>query len=236
MHTLGDVMAELEKKGSEKTRKTYARHGIPDNMFGVSVADLKVIAKKIKGEQDLALELYDTGNYDAQYLAGIVADGSQMSKKQLESWAKNACCGTISEYSVPGVVCESEHARDLAAKWIDAKKEAVASSGWCVYAGIVAITPDDELDQKEIKSLLDRVTKTIHDAANRVRYTMNGFVIAVGSYVEPLLSQAKAAAKKIGKVEVHMGDTACKVPLATQYIEKIESAGRVGKKRKTVKC
>jgi hypothetical protein len=65
---------------------------------------------------------------------------------------------------------------------------------------------------------------------------MNAFVIAVGTYVKPLLKQAKAAAKKIGAVSVDMGDTACKVPLASAYIERVEAVGRVGKKRKTIKC
>lgn len=236
MNTVSDVMAELEKKGSEKTRATFARHGITGDVYGVSVADLKVIAKKIKGNQVLACELYDTGNYDAMYLAGLVADGSQMTKKQLEAWAKNATCGMISEYTVPWVACESPHARQLANKWIDSKKDSIASSGWCTWAGIVATRPDDELDLEEINGLLNRVVKQIGDAPNSVRYTMNGFVISVGSYVRPLLKAAKAAAKKLGKVSVDMGDTACKVPLATEYIEKVESMGRVGKKRKTMKC
>ena len=64
---------------------------------------------------------------------------------------------------------------------------------------------------------------------------MNAFVIAVGAHVKPLLQHAKQAAKAIGTVSVDMGDTACKVPLASAYIEKIETAGRVGKKRKTIK-
>ncbi len=76
----------------------------------------------------------------------------------------------------------------------------------------------------------------IADAPDKVRYVMNNFVIAVGSYVKPMLKQAKQAAKTIGTVSVDMGDTACKVPNATAYIKKIESAGRVGKKRKSVKC
>ncbi len=63
-----------------------------------------------------------------------------------------------------------------------------------------------------------------------------GFVIAVGTYVKPLLKKAKAVAKTIGTVSADMGDTACKVPLASAYIEKVETAGRIGKKRKTIKC
>ncbi|MDF1742241.1 MAG: DNA alkylation repair protein [Gimesia sp.] len=236
MKTVSQVMTELKKKGSAQTRKTYARHGIPDEMFGVSIANLKVIAKTIKGNQSLACELYETGNYDAMYLAGIVADGSQMTKKQLESWVKNATCAMISEYTVPGVAGESPHAETLAMKWIDSRKKSIASSGWCTYAGVLATRPDEELDLAEIKSLLNRIAKDIQNAPNKVRYTMNGFVIAAGAYVKPLLKQAKQVAKKIGAVSVDMGDTACKVPLASAYIEKIEKAGRVGKKRKTVKC
>ena len=96
--------------------------------------------------------------------------------------------------------------------------------------------PDEELDLKEIEGLLGRVTKEIHEAPNCVRYCMNSFVIAVGAAVKPLLAKAKAAAKQIGKVEVDMGNTACKVPAAVEMIAKIESMGRVGKKRKTMKC
>ena len=92
------------------------------------------------------------------------------------------------------------------------------------------------MDLVQIKDLLNVVVKEIDSAQNRVRYTMNGFVIAVGAYVKPLLKQAKQAAKKIGLVSVDVGDTACKVPLASAYIEKIETAGRVGKKRKTIRC
>ncbi len=65
---------------------------------------------------------------------------------------------------------------------------------------------------------------------------MNGFVISVGSYVKPLSKQAKTVAKKIGKVNVDLGGTSCKVPLATEYIEKVQKSGRAFKKRKTIKC
>ena len=229
-------MAALKKKGSAQTRKTFARHGVACDVFGVKVADLKVIAKQIKGNQELACELYETGNVDAMYLAGIVADGKQMNKRLLNAWAKNAPWQMIAEYTVPGVAVESGHGRDLAMKWIKSKSESIASTGWCTYSGVLATVPDDELDLAEIKDLLKQIEKTIHQTSDRIRYTMNGFVISVGGYVKPLSKAAKATAKKIGKVEVDMGDTACKVPLATEYITKMESAGRAFKKRKTIKC
>jgi 3-methyladenine DNA glycosylase AlkD len=236
MQTVEQVMAELKKKGDPKTRATLLRHGAPDDILGVKIAELKTIAKKIKGNQELACQLYETGNSDAMYLAGIVADGSRMSKGQLEAWARDATWHMLSQYTVPGVAAESPHARELALKWIKSKNELVASGGWNTYAGILATRPDEELDLAEIEGLLDHVAQHIHSAANDVRCTMNAFVIAVGAYVKPLLRKAKRVAQAIGTVDVDMGDTACKVPLASAYIQKIESAGRVGKKRKTIKC
>jgi 3-methyladenine DNA glycosylase AlkD len=238
MATVASIMAELKKQGTEQTRKIYARHGMAtDNMFGVSIADLKLIARKIKGQQALAMELSATGNVDAMYLAGMVADGSLMTKAELNDWAEGAAnLQMIAEYTVPWLAVENRHARELALQWMKSKKERLAASGWCTYAGLVATQPDEALDLAEIAGLLNMVVRGISSAPNRVRYTMNGFVIAVGSYVKPLLKQAKATARQIGTVSVEMGETACKVPLATAYIEKIEAAGRVGQKRKTIRC
>jgi len=238
MPTAASILADLKSKGKENTRKIYARHGMAaDRIYGVSTADMKPIAKTIKKQQALALDLYATGIMDAMYLAGMVADGSQMTRKQLNEWAEGAAhMQMIAEYTVPWVAVDSEHARGLAIEWMHSKKEHVASAGWCTYSGLVATRPDAALDLKEIESLLATAVKEIPTAQNRVRHTMNGFVISVGSYVKPLLNQAKAAARQIGSVEVDMGDTACKVPLATAYIEKVEAAGRVGQKRKTIRC
>jgi 3-methyladenine DNA glycosylase AlkD len=233
---LADVMAELEKLGNETTKKTWLRHGATEPLFGVKIGDMKGLLKKLKGRQDLALELYATGNLDAMYFAGLLADGAQMSKKELESWAKAARWQMIAEYTVPWVAAEHPDARAIALKWMDAKQEPVACAGWNTYSGIVSMRPDSELDLAEIESLLERITKEIDGAKNRVRYCMNGFVMAVGAAVKPLLAKAKATAKKLGKVEVDFGDTACKMPVALETIEKIEKLGKVGQKRKTMKC
>jgi 3-methyladenine DNA glycosylase AlkD len=238
MSTVATVMAELKKKGSEQTRKIYARHGMATReMFGVSIADLKPIAKKLKGQQALACQLYETGNVDAMYLAGMVANGAQMTEKQLSDWAEGATgAQMISEYTVAWVALDHPQAREVAKKWIKSKKEHVAAAGWCTYSGLLATKPDNELDLDEIEELLATIEKEIHNAPNRARHTMNNFVIAVGTYVTPLLKQAKASAKKIGTISVDVGDTACTIRQATEQIQKIEAANQIGKKRKTIRC
>ena len=142
----------------------------------------------------------------------------------------------ISEFTVPWVASGSKHGHDLALEWIDAESETVAAAGWSTLSSLVATKADEDLDLDEIQAILKRVTRSIHQQPNRVRHTMNAFVISVGCYVEPLTSAAKATAIKVGKVAVNMGGTACKVPFALDYIQKAEDRGTLGKKRKTAKC
>lgn len=238
MATSDSIMAELKKKGTEKNRKTYARHGMdPARLYGVSVADLKLIARTIKRQQDVACALLDTGNMDAMYLAGMVADGARVTRAQLEKWVETAGgLQMISEYTIPWLAVEHPEGRALAVEWTGSNKEHIATSGWCTYSGLVAVTPDEKLDLAEIEKLLAKITKEIHSTQNRVRHTMNNFVISVGTYVQPLSSSAKAVAARIGNVSVDMGDTACKVPLASANIEKAEAMGKLGQKRKTIRC
>lgn len=238
MPTAASIVATLKSKGKEQTRKIYARHGMDEKrVLGVSVADLKLIAKTIKGQQQLACELYETGIMDAMYLAGMVADGAKLTATQLNDWLDRAAgLQMISEYTVPWLTVENAQARTLALKWMKSKKEHIAAAGWCTYGGLLALKPDAELDLAEVEELLNTVVKQIHKAPNRVRQTMNLYVISVGGYVKPLIDKAKAAARQIGLVTVDMGETACKVPDALAYIEKMESMGRIGKKRKTMRC
>ena len=234
--TAQQIMNELEKKGSPSIKKIFLNHGASEPMYGVKIADLKVIQKKVKRDHNLAMELFDTGNYDAMYLAGLIADESKMSKKDIQQWAEKSTSSGISEYTVAWVAAESEFGWELGMQWIDSPKEKIASTGWNTLAGVIAMKPDNELDMGTIKKLLQRIVKEIHSAPNRVRYTMNGFVIGVGAYIKELTKEAIETSKKIGTVYVDMGGTACVVPSAGDYIKKMEAKGSIGKKKKTVKC
>jgi 3-methyladenine DNA glycosylase AlkD len=234
--SLKEVMAELKKLGTEQTKKTFLRHGAREPYFGVKVGDMKTIQKKVKEDYELSLQLYDTGNSDAMYLAGLIADPGKMTKADLKKWVRGAYFNMLAGYTVPWVASESRFGRELALEWMDSDEEMISTAGWSTYASLVSIKPDDELDLAEIERLLNRAKNEIGSAPNRTRYAMNNFVISVGGYVAPLTAKAKAVAKALGTVEVDMGDTSCNVPLAYDYITKIEKMGRVGQKRKSARC
>lgn len=234
--TLQEVMTELESYGDERTKKTLMTHGAKEPFYGVKVADLKKILKKTKKNHELSLELYGTGNSDAMYLAGLMADEKQISKADLNKWVKNAYWSYLSEYAVPWVAAETDFGFQLGLEWIESKEETIASAGWSTLSSYAAVNEDEKIDLEAYRALLDRAEKEIHQAQNRVKYTMNQFVISIGSYVKDLTDHAVAVGERIGKVTVDMNGTACKVPLATTYIQKVIDKDRVGKKRKTARC
>jgi len=234
--TKEEVLKELESYGNENTKRIFINHGAREPFFGVKVQDLKKIVKKIKKNYQLSLELFDSGNSDAMYLAGLIADEKKMTKDDLKKWANGAYWYMISEYTVAWIASESQYGLELALEWIESDKNTIAAAGWSTLSNLVALKKDEELDIKLIKELLQRIEDTIHGQSNRVKYTMNGFVISVGAYVKELTDLSMQTAEKIGKVEVFMGNTSCKVPFAPEYLQKIIDKGRVGKKKKTARC
>ena len=233
--TANEVVAELKTYATAQTKRMWMTHGAKEPCLGVKVEDMKKIQKRVKTDYKLALDLYDTGIADAMYLAGLIADDAKMTKKDLQKWVEGASWGMVAEYTVPWVASGGPHGREMALKWMDSKDEAIASAGWGTYSSMVAIREDAELDLAEIKALLQRVAKTIEQQPNRVKYVMNGFVIAVACYVEPLHKLAVDTAKGIGKVKVDLVG-ACKIPFAPEQIGKFAARSAIGKKRKSPKC
>lgn len=236
MSAVASILSELEKMGTAQTKKTWLNHGAREPIYGVKVQDMKTIQKRIKKDYLLSLDLYRSGVGDAMYLAGLISDPMKMTKEDLQEWADQASWAMVSEYTVPWAASESRFGRELALTWIDDADPRLRATGWNTYGAVLSLKKDEELDIKEIESLLNRIIKEIHGEEERVKYTMNNFVIATGTYVAPLLAKAKATAVKMGVVTVDMGNTECKVPGALPYIEKAEAAGKVGKKKKTVFC
>lgn len=171
--TAAEVMDQLKPLGRDTYKKVLRTHGVPEPVFGVKIEDLKKIQKRIKKDYQLALDLYDTGVYDAMYLAGLIADDARMTRKDLRRWLAGARCAALCEYTVPWVAAGSPHGHDLALEWIESDKEDVAAAGWATLGSLLSIKDNADLDLAELKQLLQRVRKTIHQQPNRVRYVLH---------------------------------------------------------------
>ena len=234
--TVQDVLNEIKRYGNAQTKNILMRHGAQEPFDGVKVQDLKKIRKKTGHDHSLALSLFDTGHSDAMYLAGLISEPHQMTKGQLDTWARRAYWYMLSEYTVPWTAADGPHGFEMGKKWISSAKENIASSGWSTLSNLAITKADEDLDLDFYKRQLAIAAREIHQAQNRVRYTMNAFVMAAGISLRDLHQEALRAAEKIGAVRVDMGGTSCKIPLAADYIQKAVSKGKLGYKKKQAVC
>ena len=215
--TLEEALSALEAAGSEQTRKTYARHGVDIPMFGVSFAALKSIAKRIKVDHELALALWQTGNYDARNLAVKVVDPEKMTRADLDRWSLDPTAAMCSSY-VAYVAADGPHAHACVERWLKARHEGQRTIGWKLVGALAML--DQALADSWFEQRLAAIERLIQTAPNHEREAMNQTLIAIGCRNPELRASATALAKRLGKVEVDHGDTACKTPDAASSIAK----------------
>jgi len=230
------VMMELEALGKERTKKTYISNGAIDPLFGVATGAMKPIAKKIKKNQPLADQLYATGNYDAMYFAGVIADPMKMTESDFERWIDGAYFYMLSDFVVAVTLAETEIAQDVADKWIASGEELKMSAGWSCYCWLLGNRPDTEFSTSKISDMLDQVKNTIHNSPDRTKSAMNNFVYTVGISYLPQHDKAVETAKAIGPVEIRRDKKKNSILLASENIQKDVDRGLLGFKRKHVRC
>lgn len=217
------VLKQLAALGSEQARKTYRRHGVAGELYGVSYADLGKLVKKIRVDQNLAESLWKSGNHDARVLATMIAEPAKMSERTLDSWV-HAVDNYVLADAVAGLASRTRFARRKMEKWTASSDEWVGRIGWAVLARLAM--GDSDLTDSDFERYLAEIERRIHRSRNRVRDAMNMAVIAIGLRGAALETKAVSAAERIGKVDVDHGETACRTPNAVEYIQKAKTSRR----------
>ncbi|MCS1382907.1 DNA alkylation repair protein [Lysinibacillus sphaericus] len=230
------VMQELEALGKERTKKIYMSNGAQEPLFGVATGAMKPIAKKIKLNQPLAEALYATGNYDAMYFAGIIAEPKAMTESDFERWIDGAYFYMLSDYVVAVTLAEADIAQQVADKWIASGEELKMSAGWSCYCWLLGNRPDVEFSESKMANMLEMVKSAIHNSPERTKSAMNNFLHTVGVSYVPLHDKALATAQQIGPVELKKNNKKSSFLHAYESIQKEVERGRIGFKRKYVRC
>lgn len=230
------VMQELEALGKERIKKTYMSNGAQEPLFGVATGAMKPLAKQIKKNQPLAEQLYATGNYDAMYFAGIIADPMIMTEADFDRWMDRAYFYMLSDYVVAVTLAETEMAQAVADKWIASGEELKMSAGWSCYCWLLGNRADASFDTVKIESMLEQVKDTIHDSPERSKSAMNNFIYTVGVSYLPSHDKAVEIAKAVGPVEIKRDKKKSSILLASDNIQKEIERGKIGFKRKYVRC
>ncbi|MEW5870827.1 MAG: DNA alkylation repair protein [Chloroflexota bacterium] len=214
---VNEVIQALQAYGTEQNRKVYRRHGVGENQFGVSFANLKALKKQIKTDHALAQQLWASGNHEARLLALMIADPQAATLELLQVWVQDLDNYVITD-AFSAFASQTPFARQLMARWTEEDGEWVGQAGWDLLAHLAM--KDAQLPEAFFEPYLNTIEAEIHTRKNRVRHAMNSALIAIGIRTPALEQQALAAAQHIGKVQVDHGQTSCKTPDATAYIRK----------------
>jgi len=233
---LDSVMQELEALGTAHTKKSYLSRGVKEPLFGVATGAMKPLKKRIGVNQALAEQLWATGNYDAMYFAGMIADVSVMTEADFDRWIDGAYGTMLSDHVVAVTLAESELAQSVAGRWVRSGDENRESAGWACYEWLLGWRPDGYFEPERIRELLGLAAATIHESSSRVKRAMNNFIVAVGVSYLPLHDEALQAAEDVGPVEVVADGTVKTLGSAAEQIRKAAEKGRIGFKRRAVRC
>ena len=239
--TLKQTMAALKKAGTAQNRKIYTDHGVGQELYGVSYAELGKLSKSIGMDHELALGLWDSGVHDARVLATFVADPKKLTAKGLDNWARGLDNYVLTR-ALAGLVARSKLAQRKFDVWKNRKSEWIAAGAWDVLSELCALEYNDGLETGSLAlgddfclEQIDIIAEEIHSQPNRVRHSMNQALISLGVRNKKAHTAALKAAGVIGKVSVDHGSTGCKTPDVGPYMAKT-IAHRTNKKKKMEKA
>ncbi len=221
------TIAALKKAGTAANRKAAPKHGIRGECFGVSPAQLKSIARKVKNDHDLARQLWATGNHDARMLATLVADPQALTASELDQWVRQVDNYVLAD-SFSALVARSPQAGSRIDRWTRSKREFERRCGFGIISA--ALKDGVTIYPALLDAAINQIEREIHSSANRAREGMNLALIAIGTCDENLRDRAFNTASRIGKVDVDQGESGCKNLDAVEQIEKSFSSRKTTRK------
>ncbi len=135
MLILEQVLERLEAKARPDRLDGMARYGMAtERRLGVSMPDLRALAKEIGKDHDLALRLWETGIPEARILAAMVDRPEQVTEEQMERWV-----GGIDSWDVCDQVCmklfeKTQFAEQKIAEWSAREEEFVKRTAFSLIA------------------------------------------------------------------------------------------------------
>ncbi len=164
--TLTDVMAELAGLEDPKVRAVNERHG---DDHGVNLGKLRAFAKRLKTQEDLAQNLWATGDTVARLLSILICRPKSFTRDELDAMLREARIPKVHDWLLSYVVKKSAHAEDLRELWFADPDPVVASAGWALTADRVVKDPTG----LDLAALLDTIEAHMKDAPDRLQWAMN---------------------------------------------------------------
>ena len=217
--TLNETLKQLKALGNEKMRALNRKNGAGDNQFGVSLGDIRGLAKKIRADHPLALSLWATGNVDAQFLATLLIQPKELSAKEMDRMVRSITFVRVADWLNSYVVRQHPDKEALRLDWMAANDRWAARAGWDLTAERVGKRPDG----LDLPALLHRIESEMAAADPEVQWTMNNTLAAVGIHFPKHLKRAIAIGETFGIYRDYPVSMGCTSPFAPIWINAMVS-------------
>ena len=213
--TSNEALEQLKSLGNEKVRAQNAKGGAGENQFGVSLGEIRTLAKKIRTDHALGLSLWETGNVDAQFLAALLIVPKKLSAEEMDRMVRSISFVRVADWFNSYVAAKHPEKEVLREQWMAAEDRWAARSGWYLTAERVA----DDPTGLDLPALLDRIEADMADAAPEVQWTMNSTLAAIGIHHAGLRTRALAIGEKLGIYRDYPTSKGCTSPFAPIWID-----------------
>jgi len=211
---LAESLAKLEAFGNEKVRAHNRRNGAGENQYGVKLGDIRTLAKAIRTNHALALDLWETGNLDARLLAILLMKPRNLSADELDRLVRSNAATQVSDWLNAYVVKAHPEKEDLRQRWMASSDPMAARAGWSLTAERVA----KRAEGLDIAALLDRIDAELAAAAPLPQWTMNNTLAAIGIHHPPYRQRALAIGERLGVYRDYPVSPGCTSPFAPIWI------------------
>ncbi|WP_312878495.1 DNA alkylation repair protein [Lentzea indica] len=212
--TVAEVMAELAALEDPKARAVNEKHG---DDHGVNLGKLRAVAKRLKTQQDLAVELWQTGDTAARLLALLICRPKAFSRDELDTMLREARRPKVHDWLVNYVVKKGPHAEELRETWFADPDPVVASAGWALTTERVARKPEG----LDLAGLLDIIEKEMKDAPERLQWAMNHCLAQIGIEHPTLRARAIDIGERLEVLKDYPTPPNCTSPFAPSWINEM---------------
>ncbi|RJF94092.1 DNA alkylation repair protein [Sphingomonas cavernae] len=214
---LNEALARLNALGDETVRARNARNGADDNQFGVKLGDIRALAKAIKANHALALELWETGNLDARLLAILLMKPKALSADELDRLVRSNAVPQVSDWLNAYVVKAHPEKEALRQQWMETDHPMAARAGWSLTAERV----DKNADGLDLPALLDRIEAGLATAHPLPQWTMNNTLANIGIHHPEHRARALGIGEALGVYRDYPTSPGCTSPFAPEWINEM---------------
>ena len=209
--TVSEVLAELDALAEPQLLAANERRG---DDHGVNLTRLRELAKRLKTQHELAIELWATDDTAARLLAILLCRPKLFDAEQLDSMLREARAPKVHDWLVNYVVKKSPHAEELRTRWLADSDPVVASAGWALTTERVAKNPEG----LELSALLDTIEAEMKDAPERLQWAMNHCLAVIGIQHAEHRARAISIGERLEVLKDYPTPPNCTSPYAPVWI------------------